>query len=157
MSLFQEFITVIASGLFGLSEEPINKKIIPKMEFEDVELGNVTRKMKEINNSEKYVCCEFKSAIQNPDLELGFGPIVEINSGNVIVDMNAFEKCRIYENYVSFMESISYVASPFKDSESVCFKDVYPSWNRMLTNSEFHVILHIESQSIGVKMNKSVM
>ena len=55
MSLFQEFITVIASGLFGLSEEPINKKIIPKMEFEDVELGNVTRKMKEINNSEKYI------------------------------------------------------------------------------------------------------
>lgn len=111
MSLFQEFITAIASGFFGSIEEQKNKKISPNMDLEDVELGNVPRKIKEINNSEKYVECEFKSAIQNPDVELGFGPIVEINCECVIVDMNAFEKYMIYENYISFMESISYLTA----------------------------------------------
>jgi hypothetical protein len=150
MSLFQDFIEVIASGLFGKSENP-DIKIIPKIESEDVELGHASRKVIEMHKTEKYMDCEFKSIIQNPDLELGFGPIVEINCGDVIVDMNAFEKCNIYENYISFMESISYLATPLKERSYVFFRDMYPSWNKKLINNEFHIVMHIESESIGVR------
>ncbi len=157
MSLFQNFITVITSGFFSSSEEALSKKITPKIELDDVELGNVSRKVIAIHNSEKYVDCEFKSIIQNPDLELGFGPIVEINCSGVTVDMNAFEKCKIYENYLSFMESISYLATPFKDRSSVFFKDLYPSWNSQLIKNDFHVVMHIESASIGLRLNAAAV
>lgn len=84
MSLFYDFISVIVSGLFNLSNETENKKIIPKMEMEmemeDIELGNVRREIKEIYKTDNYL----NSMIQNPDLELGFGPIVEINCGKCV-------------------------------------------------------------------------
>ena len=157
MSLFRDFITIIASSFFTSSEETLSKKITPKMELDDVELGNVSRKVMAIHNSEKYIDCEFKSIIQNPDLELGFGPIVEINCGDVTVDMKAFEKCKIYENYMSFMESISYLATPFKDRTSVFFKDLYPSWKSQLIKNDFHVVMHIESASIGLRLNTAAV
>lgn len=157
MSLFHEFITAITSGFFDSNEESKNKKIVPKMELDELELGNASRKVMEIHNSEKYIDCEFKSIIQNPDLELGFGPIVEMNCGEVIVDMNAFEKCKIYENYISFMESISYLATPFKDRSPVFFKDLYPSWNSYLIKNEFHVVMHIESASMGIRLNTTAV
>lgn len=155
MSMFQDFIATIASGLFYTENK---SKITPKMEFEDAELGNVSIPTIEIYKKEGYTMdCEFKSTIQNPDLELGFGPIVEISCNDIIVDMNAFEKCKIYENYTSFIDSIIYLATPFKDRSPVFFKDVYPSWNRQLVNNEFHVVMHIESQSMGLKMTNSVV
>ena len=50
-----------------------------------------------------------------PDLELGFGPVIEENCGDVIINIHAFEKYRILENYVSFMEAITYLSMPIKD------------------------------------------
>lgn len=178
MSILQDFIAKISFGL-GYSEdnEKINK-ITPNMElenvdfedsdfedsdfedsyFEDAELGNVRIPSIEIYKNESYtINCEFKSIIQNPDLELGFGPIVEISSYGIIVDMTAFEKCRVYENYKSFIDSIIYLATPFKDRSLVFFRDVYPSWNRLLVNNEYHVIMHIESESMGLKLNKPLV
>lgn len=152
MSLFEGIIT-IASQLFCSNEPHVIGKITPKMELEDLELGNVSKKMVDMHKTNIYVDCEFKSILQNPDLELGFGPIVEINCGDVIVDMNAFEKCKIYDNYASFMESISYLATPFKERSAVFFKDLHPSWNKKFVNDEFHIVMHIQSSSMGVRLN----
>lgn len=158
MSVFNHFIAVISSGLFGSTEERQNIKITPKIETEDIELGNVSRRLIEIHQKENYAECEFKSIIQNPDLELGFGPIVEINCGNIIIDITAVLKNVGYiENYISFMESVSYLTNPFKDRSNIFFKDVYPSWNNKLIHSEFHVVMHIETESMGVRLNKNTI
>lgn len=158
MSMFQDFIAKISSRLFYSHEEKNNTKIIPKMEFEDAELGNIITQTFETYNKEGCTLdCEFKSIIQNPDLELGFGPIVEISCNDIIVDMKAFEKCKIYENYKSFIDSIIYLTTPFKDRSHVFFIDVYPLWNRQLINNDFHVVMHIESASMGVRLNKAVV
>lgn len=158
MSIFQEFISKISSGLFYSDDNENKMKITPKLEFEDAELGNVSIPTIEIYKKEGYtVDCEFKSIIQNPDLELGFGPIVEMTTHDIIVDMKAFEKCKVYENYKSFIDSIIYLATPFKDRTKVCFRDVYPSWNRQLANNDFHVVMHIESESMGVRLNKTII
>ena len=154
MSLVQEFIAVISSNFFGSGEETKHKKIAPKMEIEDIELGNIDTRMIEIAKKENDVAGEFKSIIQNPDLELGFGPIIESNCGNIIIDMNGFEKSMIYENYISIIESASYLASHLKDTSDVFFKDINLSWNKKLVNSEFHVVMHIESKSMGIRLNK---
>ena len=153
--MFEDFIAKIGSSLFSDGEN--KTKITPKMELEDPELGNVNIQTIEIYKKEGYMMdCEFKSVIQNPDLELGFGPIVEISSHDIIVDMKAFEKCKVYENYKSFIDSIVYLATPFKDKTHVFFKDVSPSWNKQLVNNEFHVVMHIESESMGIRLNKTL-
>lgn len=156
MSIFGEIITSFTLSFFGLNQNFNKGKIVPKIEFVDLELGEVisnslTNKTKEIHMMEKYVDCEFKSIIEYPDLELGFGPIVEIDRENIFIDMNAFEKSKIYDNYASFMESVSYLATPFKDRCPVFFKDLYPSWKTKALNNEFHVVLHIQTSSIGLK------
>jgi len=157
MSFFQEFITVIVSELFSSDEEPKNKKIYPKVDIDDVELGNISRKVIEMHKKEHYAYCEFKNIIQNPDLELGFGPIVEFSRSDIIVDMNAFEKCGIYENYISFMESINYLVAPFKDREAISFKGLNKTWNTEFINNEFQAVMHIDTKSMGIRLNKTVI
>ena len=156
MSNVGEMFARFTLDFFGLNEKSKKRKIIPKAEFEDVELGNVVRKLEEMHMPENYIpeksiYCEFKSILQNPDLELGFGPIVEFDREDIFVDMNAFEKCKIYENYVSFMECISYLATPLKDRSPAIFKDIYPTWNTKSVKGGFHVVLHIQTSSMGLK------
>jgi hypothetical protein len=78
--------------------------ITPKL---DVEQGNSFH-CRQVNLNVKCVY---------PDLELGFGPIVEAEYGgaDVIIDIQGFEKCNIIENYVSFMDAINYLSTPMKD------------------------------------------
>jgi hypothetical protein len=69
----------------------------------DPELGNIVQ------------CRHMTTKCIYPDLELGFGPIIEANCGDVIIDIKAFEQYRILENYVSFIEAINYLSIPIKD------------------------------------------
>lgn len=156
MSLFKDFIAAITVGLFSFNENENITNVIPIMDLEDTELGKITKKIMEAHEKENYVDCEFKSIIQNPDLELGFGPIVEINSDNdVTVDITAFEKNNVYESYISFMETISYLTSSYKNRNEL-FKDLYPSWKKQLINSEYHIVMHIQSGSMGLRLNKQI-
>lgn len=152
MSFFQNFITVFVSELFGSDEEQKNNKISPKVEIDDVEFGNISIKPIEMHKKEYYSYCEFKNIIQNPDLELGFGPIVEFSCSDIIVDMDAFEKRGIYENYMSFIDSINYLVAPFKDRETMGFKVL-----NQTRNNEFQAVMHIETKSMGVRLNKTVI
>jgi hypothetical protein len=100
--MFQEIITKFGVNLFSVDERPIMNKVIPKKDLEDVELGNVK-------------CRYSPSHINYPDLELGFGPIIEVESGDLFVGANSFD-CQnvIHKNYASFMDMMDYLFTPLK-------------------------------------------
>jgi len=96
---FQAFVSKISEKFFEQKKSK-NPVITPIL---DPELGNIIH------------CKQVSSECVYPDLELGFGPIIEANCGDVIINIQAFEQCRILENYVSFMEAITYLSMPIKD------------------------------------------
>jgi hypothetical protein len=96
---FQSFVSKISGKFFGQKKNK-NQCVSPIM---DPELGNIKH------------CIQVSSECIYPDLEMGFGPIIEANCGDVIINIQAFEQCRILENYVSFMEAINYLSTPIKD------------------------------------------
>jgi hypothetical protein len=96
---FQLFVSKISEKFFEQKKNK-NPVITPIL---DPELGNIIH------------CKQVSSECIYPDLELGFGPVIEANCGDVIINIHAFEQCRIIENYVSFMEAITYLSMPIKD------------------------------------------
>ena len=96
---FQLFVSKISEKFF----EQKKNKIPVVAPIVDPELGNII------------YCKKVSSECVYPDLELGFGPVIEANCGDVIINIQAFEKCRILENYDSFMEAITYLSTPIKD------------------------------------------
>ena len=109
--LFQEIIKNIGSSFFIVEEPKKSQKIIPKVDLGDVELG-IKKKHTFQNNA-----FELREVLQNPDLELGFGPIVETSFGDIFVHVSVFEPNNIYEKYLPFIESINYLITSFKIRE----------------------------------------
>lgn len=52
-----------------------------------------------------------------PDLELGFGPVVEVShrGSEILIDIQGISQCNVLENYDSFMDAINYLSSPNND------------------------------------------
>ena len=113
--LFQEIVKNIGSSFFTIDEPKKPQKIIPRVELEDAELGNVIKKIQSYQNNE----FELREVLQNPDLELGFGPVVETTFDDVLVHVSIFE-----QKYLPFIESINYLIKSCKtrDSQVIDYK-----------------------------------
>jgi len=97
--LFQCIVSKINENLIETKES-----ILPTISQNfDIEKENMPVKCKPMNGK-----CIF------PDLELGFGPIIEASHrGSVVfIDVQGMSQCNIVENYVSFMDAINYLSSP---------------------------------------------
>jgi hypothetical protein len=95
-----------------------SKLLITFFKLNESESSNIPKKGLDSGELTKNPKLEMRSSQQPyPDLELGFGPNIEIdcNCGDVIINMDSYENCKIFENYVSFMETINYLSCPIKD------------------------------------------
>jgi hypothetical protein len=108
MIAIQEIITVINSVLFNSNKKKESiSKISPSI---DIEMGeHIKDDYKLLTNNNK---------LQNPDLELGFGPIVEIDEQDIIIDIRKYNYTMI-EDYISFIDSIHYLSLPLKDRNKI--------------------------------------
>lgn len=85
-------------------------KIAPKIDEEHKQETNTNIiKRKTINQKCTY-----------PDLELGFGPIVEETYDNkdIIIDIQGFTQHQFLDNFVSFIESINYLSASSHNKNS---------------------------------------
>lgn len=85
-------------------------KIAPKIDEEHKQETNTNIiKRKTINQKCTY-----------PDLELGFGPIVEESYDNkdIIIDIQGFTQYQFLDNFVSFIESINYLSASSRNNNS---------------------------------------
>ena len=103
---FQYIVSKISETFFEQKKKQ-SQLVAPIL---DPELGNIIH-CKNVNTKCIY-----------PDLELGFGPIIEANCGEVIIDIKAFEQCRILENYISFIEAINYLSITIKNRIGINMK-----------------------------------
>lgn len=104
-------------GIIQSLFRPRGKNISPINELDLLEKGMIKKRNK---NTDIRV-----SVLGYPDLELGFGPTVKFDCdtsptlnfdcGEVAIDIQGFENCKILENYFSFMESINYLSRPLKE------------------------------------------
>lgn len=119
----QKMFSYITTSFFGQKTMP---KITPKIDIEDVEFGNVSKKIFE-PNKDIDSNSNFESRLEYPDLELGFGPIVEFDSDNMYVDIYMLQKHKVVDNYISFIETIRYIVSPYsyKDKVSGILRDLF--------------------------------
>ncbi len=112
-------ITNIKSKILG-SNKPKIAKIVPLVDKEyipDIEIG--------LSEVEFYKSIDY----QTSDSDLysksnGLYPEkCDSYSNEVGIDINGYEKCKIIENYVSFMDIINYLKIPYykRDSIDLCF------------------------------------
>lgn len=111
--LVASFISDIKSKFFGSKKEPICEKITPIFDeyLPDLEVGegDFYRRLKarqtafDGNETQLY------------DLENGFKSII---SSEVSIIINEYKKCKIIENYVSFMDVINYFDIPVSERDN---------------------------------------
>lgn len=97
--LFQCIVSKINDNLFEKKQS-----ILPTISQQnDMPLEDTQFKCKLVNGKCIY-----------PDLELGFGPIIDVShrSSEILIDIQGINQCNVIENYVSFMDSINYLLSP---------------------------------------------
>ena len=133
--MFQEIMTSFGVNLFKMDERSMPNKVVPKRDLEDVELGNVTGRYS-------------PSHINYPDLELGFGPIIEVESGYLFMDATTFN-CQnvIHKNYTSFMDMIDYLFSPLKTIEKkfpVIMENDYSSYDEISCYDVLHMPINLK-------------
>lgn len=105
------FISEIKSLVFGSSKSLSLPKEMPLVDdnFPDLESAEGTM-YKKVNV--KCSSLEMNSKQYLYEVEIDEKPII---CGEVAIDINAFEKCKIIENYVSFMEVINYLGTPITE------------------------------------------
>ena len=124
-SLFTE----IKTKIIGSNQSVIIDKITPIIEkkfMPDLEAGEGDF-YKRLNERKSEL--EFSSKPLNIDLEKGDNSII---CGEVTIDINSYEKYKIIENYVSFMDVVNYFSTPVAERRTLSFiddmvKNVYES------------------------------
>jgi hypothetical protein len=87
----------------------------------------------------------------NCDLEKADKTII---CSEVAIDVNGYEKCKIIENYVSFMDILNYLSTPIPDRDEFPFimEDIIPSSEPPVsaidTNDYTDLPLHLCSSNI---------
>ena len=139
------FITNIKSKFFGSNKEPISEKNTPIFDeyLPDLEAGEgeFYRRLKARQNAFDM------PAQQLYDLENGDKTII---SSEVSIDVNGYSKCKIIENYVSFMDVINYFGTPIseRDNHVLPFVIDYGINNNAQQNT-FNILLDLpEDKSI---------
>ena len=113
-------ITDLKTKLFG-ADKPQIAKIMPKIDNEfmsnsefmpDLEAGEggFYRRLKQ-----RQTDLELYSKPKNWDPEKCDKSII---CGEVVVDVNGYERCKIIENYMSFMDVLNYLATPVEERSS---------------------------------------
>ena len=98
-SLFQEKITQFSP-------------VTPIPEMIDVELGNINTELHKYNLEMK------DDRLDNPDLELGFGPIVEMTNNHIIIRMQKTNtNNHVIDNYYSLFDSLNYISMSYQHKE----------------------------------------
>jgi hypothetical protein len=130
MSL-SSLITDIKTKIFGDDKPKIAKitpifdtEFIPAAEYmPDLEAGEGGAFYKRLRQRE--AALELHSKPKNSDLEKGNRSII---CGEVAIDFNGYEKCRIIENYVSFMDVVNYFSTPITERGELPFimDDIIP-------------------------------
>jgi hypothetical protein len=109
-----DILTNFKAALFESNEVKFDP-IIPIRDFMDVELGgdNVHLPMNVYDN------LEIKNdKLDNPDLELGFGPIVELTNKHIIIRVQTLKNNHKIENYYSLFDSLNYINTNFNNSKN---------------------------------------
>lgn len=104
--------TDIKTKVFGSNQPVILAKITPIIDTEytpDLEAGEggFYKRIKE-----RQMALELSSKPLNCDIEKGDNSIIY---GEVEININGYEKSKIIENYVSFMDVVSYFATPIAE------------------------------------------
>jgi hypothetical protein len=132
-------ITYIEDKFFGSTKpKPTIAEITPIFDTEyipDLETGEEGGFYKRLRQRE--AALELYSKTINCDLEKADRTII---CSEVAIDVNGYEKCKIIENYVSFMDILNYLSTPISERNEFPFimDDSIPS-------SEPHVSTHIAS------------
>lgn len=144
------FISDIKSKFFGSNKEPVCEKITPIFDeyLPDLEAGEgeFYRRLK-----------ARQSAFDKPDqqlydLENGDKTII---SSEVSIDFNGYQKCKIIENYVSFMDVINYLGTsmPERDNNVLPFI-VQDGINTNGQQKLFHILMDLpEDKSIETPLH----
>jgi hypothetical protein len=114
MSL-SSLITDLKSKFFGSDKPKPLAKIAPVYDTEympDLEAGEGGKFNKRLQ--QRQLALELHSRTTNCDLEKADNTII---CGEVAIDVNGYEKCKIIENYVSFMDVINYFSTPITERE----------------------------------------
>jgi len=96
----QEFMSKI-SVIFSLKNENTFQKVYPKKSLSDIENGEET----------KDECVSEKLKCKYPDLELGFGPTIEVDYKDDTIESHGFKNRKLLENYMSFIDQLKYIHS----------------------------------------------
>lgn len=145
-------------SLFSFKKEvlPVIAKIAPKPDESDLEPGNYY-KIKKV----RYDLLDANEL----DIDLESGKFYNhITSDEKEVCINNLNKCKIIENYVSFMEIVSYLATPIKDRVTInglfelsnVFSDVQTNEGRQ-SNSDTNDIIDDNSVDIPLHLSRSSM
>jgi hypothetical protein len=113
MSL-SSLITDLKAKLLGSDKPKPLAKIAPVFDTEympDLEAGEgeFYRRLKQRQSA-----LELHTRNTNCDVEKADNSII---CGEVAIDVNGYEKCKIIENYVSFMDVINYFSTPINERE----------------------------------------
>jgi hypothetical protein len=108
-------ISDLKTKIFGQPKQKLSKNI-PKINNEYIpELeaceGGFNRRLKQ-----RQLELELYSIPKDWDPEKCDESII---CGEVIIDINGYEKCKIIENYTSFMENINYFVTPISERETI--------------------------------------
>ncbi len=102
-----DILTIIKDSLF--QSRPRFSSIIPIQEIVDIELGNINTELNKYNLEMR------NERLDNPDLELGFGPIVEMTTNHIIIQMQTINiNNHVIENYYSLFDSLNYISLSYK-------------------------------------------
>jgi hypothetical protein len=135
------FIADIKEKFFGSTKpKPTIAKITPLFDTEympDLEAGEGGAFYKRLRQRE--AALELYSKTMNCDLEKADRTII---CSEVAIDVNGYEKCKIIENYVSFMDILNYLSTPIPD------RDEFPFiMNDKIPSSEPGVSIYIDSDT----------
>jgi hypothetical protein len=103
-----DILTQLTASLFQQNELRFTP-IIPIQDFVDLEIGNINEELSKYN-------LEIKTdRLDNPDLELGFGPIIETSNNHIIIRIQTTNSNNaIVDKYYSLFDSLTYISMSFK-------------------------------------------
>jgi hypothetical protein len=146
------FISDIKSKVFGNNNNKSNTilKVIPLLDdkFPDLEAGEGEFAQKITSRySTVEMNCKIFNKIVYDDIDLNDKPII---CGEVVVDINAFENCKIIENYVSFMDVINYLSIPSAQRKDLEFSNEKKQEEH---TTSFYIALDISEGSLHLSSN----
>lgn len=103
--------------LFQRIVSTINETIYKEKKITLLKIAPIIDKEQETNMIKRKT---LNQKCMNPDLELGFGPIVEetYDNENIIIDMQGFTQYQFLDNFISFIESINYLYASYRNKNS---------------------------------------